>query len=186
MYLGIERRRPQSHGASQEHLKMQGRVRLLELTRATRDDMLREPLDLSAMAHAVAADLESVRPESRATFLISERVTANGDAELCRIVLDNLMDNAWKHSVSQVEMVIEFGMTELAGKPVYFVSDNGPCLDMAQAGKLFVPFQRIPGRDAEWQGTSLASVKRIVKRHGGRVWVESSPGEGETFFFTLE
>jgi len=159
---------------------------LLDFSRVTRGGLHRKTFDLSAMAKAVAADLRVAHPESRVTFLVGEGLMGNGDAGLCRIVLDNLMGNAWKYSVNRVGTIIEFGMTELGGKPVCFVCDNGPGFDMAHAGKLFVPFQRIPGSDVAGNGIGLATVKRIVKRHGGRVWAESSPGEGATFFFILE
>ena len=159
---------------------------LLDFSRVARVGLRRETVDLSATAHAVARELKLIQPESRVRFVIAEEVTVNGDAGLCRIVLDNLIGNAWKHSGSGADTVIEFGMTELGGKPVFFVCDNGPGFDMAHAGQLFVPFQRIPGTEPEGHGIGLSTVKRIVQRHGGRVWAESSPGEGATFFFTLE
>ena len=159
---------------------------LLDFSRVKHVEIRREIFDLSQMAKAVAAELKQAEPESRVTFLIAEGLTCNGDKELCRIVLDNLMGNAWKFTVNRAGSVIELGMTELGGKPVCFVCDNGPGFDMAHAGKLFLPFQRIPGTEAGGHGIGLATVKRIVKRHGGRVWAESSPGEGATFFYTLE
>ena len=159
---------------------------LLVFSRAARVEICRETLDLSAMAQEVFADLKLAEPENRVEFRVAEGITGQGDADLCRIVLDNLVGNAWKCSDNRAGTVIEFGMTELGGKPVYFVCDNGPGFDMAHAGKIFAPFQRIPGMNASGHGIGLATVKRIVKRHGGRVWAESSPGEGATFFYTLE
>jgi signal transduction histidine kinase len=110
---------------------------------------------------------------------------AEGDPALLRVVLDNLIGNAWKYAGSREGAVIEFGVTEVDGKPAYFVRDNGPGFDMAFADKLFLPFQRLAGTDVEGHGIGLATVERIVRRHGGRVWAESKPGEGATFFFTF-
>ena len=159
---------------------------LLEFSRVTHAELHRETFDMSEMAQAVAAQLSQEERESRVTFRAAEGITGSGDAGLCYIILENLIGNAWKYTVNRVGTVIEFGMTELAGKPVFFVCDNGPGFDMAQAGRLFIPFQRIPGTDADGHGIGLATVKRIVRRHGGRVWAESSPGDGATFFYTLE
>jgi len=159
---------------------------LLDFSRVAHVEICRENFDLSAMAKAVAAELKQAEPESRVSFLIAEGLTGKGDAGLCRIILDNLLGNAWKYTVNRAGSVIELGMTELAGKPVCFVCDNGPGFDMAHAGKLFMPFQRLPGTEAGGHGIGLATVKRIVMRHGGRVWAESRPGEGATFFYTLE
>ena len=159
---------------------------LFDFSRIAQVEMRREALDLSAMAKAVVLALKLAKPESRVAFRVAEGITGNGDAGLCRIVMDILIGNAWQHTADGAGTVIEFGMTELGGKPVFFVCDNGPGFDMARAGQIFVPFQRIPGADAPSLGCGMAIVKRIVKRHGGRVWAESGPGEGATFFYTLE
>lgn len=159
---------------------------LLDFSRVAHIGIHRETFDMSEMAHAVAEGLKLEERESRVTFRLAEGIKGNGDARLCRIVLENLMGNAWKYTVHRVGTVIEFGMTELGGKPVFFVGDNGPGFNMAHAGQLFIPFQRIPGIDVDGHGIGLATVKRIVRRHGGRVWAESSPGDGATFFFTFE
>jgi len=134
----------------------------------------------------VAAELALAEPERRVTFRIGEGITGNGDAGLWRIVLDNLIGNAWKYTGKREEKLIEFGMTEVDGKPACFVRDNGPGFDMVLADKLFMPFQRISGTEVEGHGIGLATVERIVRRHGGKVWAESEPGKGATFFFTLE
>jgi PAS domain S-box-containing protein len=174
-------------GIYESTLRMQRLISsLLDFSRVTHVKIHRETFDMSEMAQSVAAQLSLAERESRVTFQAAEGITGSGDAGLCHIVLQNLIGNAWKYTVNQVGAVIEFGMRELAGKPVFFVCDNGPGFDMADAGKLFVPFQRIPGIDADGHGIGLATVKRIVRRHGGRVWAESSPGDGATFFYTLE
>lgn len=100
--------------------------------------------------------------------------------------MQNLLDNAWKYTRTHPAARIEFGMTERAGEPVYFVRDDGVGFDMAYVGKLFEPFQRLHS-DAEFEGTGigLATVQRIVRRHGGRIWAAAAPDHGATFFFTL-
>jgi PAS domain S-box-containing protein len=159
---------------------------LLRFSRVTRVEIRRETTDLSAMAKAVAAELELAEPERRVTFRIDEGIKGNGDAGLWRIVLDNLIGNAWKYTGNREEAVIEFGMTAVDGRLACFVRDNGPGFDMVFADKLFMPFQRISGTAVEGHGIGLATVERIVRRHGGKVWAESEPGKGATFFFTLE
>ena len=158
---------------------------LLNFSRVAHVEIHRETIDLSAMAKAVAAELDLVEPERRVTFRTAEGVMAIGDAGLLQVVLANLMGNAWKYTVNQEASIIEFGMAEYDGKDVWFVRDNGPGFDLAHAENLFVPFQRIPGIDVEGHGIGLSTVERIVVRHGGRVWAESEPGKGAAFLFTL-
>jgi light-regulated signal transduction histidine kinase (bacteriophytochrome) len=111
---------------------------------------------------------------------------ADGDAKLLNIVMENLIDNAWKYSGNIEKTVIEFGVTEKEGKPVYFIRNNGQGFDMAYAEKLFIPFQRLPGtEEIMGHGIGLATVERIIRRHGGRIWAESEPGKGATFYFNL-
>ena len=161
---------------------------LLDFSRVARVGLELENFDLSAMAHAAASKLGLAQPDGRVSFRVPEGLTMNGDAGLCGIVLDNLIGNAWKQSLSRADTVIEVGMTEFAGRPICFLCDNGAGFDVAEVGRLFTPFQRIPEGEAlgHGHGIGLATVKRIVKRHGGRVWAESCPGEGATFFLTLE
>jgi len=159
---------------------------LLDFSRAAHLEIHRENVDMSELARVVAAELGLAETESRVTFQAVEGITGYADEGLCRIILENLIGNAWKYAANRVGTVIEFGMTELGGKQVFFVCDNGPGFDMAHAGKLFIPFQRISGIEVGGHGIGLATVKRIVRRHGGRVWAESSPGEGATFFYTLD
>jgi signal transduction histidine kinase len=158
---------------------------LLDFSRVTRVEMHRKSVDLSAMANAVATELKLAEPENQSTFRIATGIAAEGDPDLLRVVLDNLIGNAWKYAGSREGAVIEFGVTEVDGKPACFVRDNGPGFDMARADKLFLPFQRLAGTDVAGHGIGLATVEKIVRRHGGRVWAESKPGEGATFFFTF-
>lgn len=158
---------------------------LLKFSCVTRVAMSDEKVNLSSIAEEVASGLKVAEPEHCGTFQIATGIVASGDAGLLWALLDNLIGNAWKFSSSQEGAVIEFGVAVEEGKPVYFVRDNGPGFEMALADKLFIPFQRLPGTDVEGHGIGLATVERIVKRHGGRVWAESEPGRGATFFFTL-
>jgi light-regulated signal transduction histidine kinase (bacteriophytochrome) len=130
--------------------------------------------------------LELASPERRVTFMIAEGISSCVDARLMRIVLENLIINAWKFSSGKDEAVIEFGISEQKGEPAYFVRDNGVGFDMAHADKLFVAFRRL-NKEAAFagQGIGLATVQRIISRHGGRVWAESEQGKGATFYFTL-
>jgi len=159
---------------------------LLALSRLTRQEMRRQPADLSAMAKAIAGDLREAHPERRVDFVIAEEAVAQGDRRLLRVVLENLLGNAWKFTGKHPHASIEFGVTGDGGGPAYFVRDNGAGFDMAYAGKLFGAFQRLHRAD-EFPGTGigLATVQRIVRRHGGRVWAEGEMGQGATFYFTL-
>ncbi|GAM11749.1 phytochrome-like protein cph1 [Geobacter sp. OR-1] len=159
---------------------------LLTFSRVTRDEMHRKTVDLSVMAKTVAAELEKGDPERRVTFRIAKKISADGDAGLLCIVLENLIGNAWKFTGNRKGTVIEVGMTECDGKPAYFVRDNGPGFDLTDAEKLFAPFHRLHGTEVDGHGIGLATVDRIIRRHGGRVWAESEPGKGAAFMFTLE
>jgi len=159
---------------------------LLKFSQVTHTEMHREAVDLSAMAKAVVAELNLAMPGQRVRFHIANGIKSNGDPNLVRVVLNNLLGNAWKYAGKQDGAVVEFGMRRIAGKPAFFVKDNGPGFDMADAKVLFIPFQRLPDASLEGHGIGLATVDRIVRRHGGRVWTESEPGKGATFFFTLE
>ncbi|HBG05519.1 MAG: hypothetical protein A2075_04525 [Geobacteraceae bacterium GWC2_58_44] len=175
------------HGIYDATLRMKQLITsLLDFSRISRAELRREPIDLSEMAKEVAAELKFAAPQRRVAFRIAKGITVNGDPALCRSVLDNIIGNAWKYSVGRGKTVINLGTTRLAGKTVYFVRDNGPGFDMALADRLFAPFQRIPGTAVEGHGIGLATVDRIVRRHGGRIWAESKPGEGAAFFFTME
>jgi two-component system sensor histidine kinase/response regulator len=152
----------------------------------TRIELHWETIDLSAMAVNTVESLRKTNPERRITSLIAEGVMANGDANQLQVVMENLVGNAWKHTRTCDEAIIEFGVTEAEGKPAYFVRDNGTGFDLAHADQLFKPFRRLPGTEEfEGQGVGLARMERIVRRHGGKVWAEGEPGKGATFYFTL-
>jgi signal transduction histidine kinase len=159
---------------------------LLDLSRVTRHEMRRETVDMSGLARMIAQDLKQREPGRKLEFVIAEGVTAYGDAHLLRVVLENLLDNAWKFTRNHSPVTIEFGVTDQEGKAVYFVRDNGAGFDMAYADKLFGPFQRLHGMtEFEGTGIGLATVQRTIHRHGGRVWAESAVEQGATFYFTL-
>ena len=158
---------------------------LLKFSSMAQVEPSRETVDLSGTAQAVAAELAQAEPHRRVEFRITEGISVIGDANLLRVVLDNLLGNAWKYTGMREEGVIEFGATEVEGRLTYFVRDNGAGFDMATADKLFLPFQRLPGAVSEGHGIGLSTVERIINRLGGRVWAEGEPGKGATFYFTL-
>jgi signal transduction histidine kinase len=160
---------------------------LLGLSRIVRAPMRSSPSDLTAMAHDIAHNLRHAAPERRGEFVIASDLTVEGDSGLLRIVLDNLLGNAWKFTSKRPHALIEMGVTTNdVGERVYFVRDNGAGFDMRYAGKLFGPFQRCHAQ-SEFPGTGigLATVQRIVHRHGGRIWTEAQVDRGATFYFTL-
>jgi signal transduction histidine kinase len=159
---------------------------LLDLSRLTRREMRHEEVDLSALAWAVADDLRRVDPHRRARIAVAEGISVSGDAGLLGVVLENLLENAWKFTSKEPEALIEFGAVEREGRPVYYVRDNGVGFDEAYAERVFDPFQRLHGEDEfEGTGVGLATVARIVRRHGGTLWAEGKVGRGATFYFTL-
>lgn len=159
---------------------------LLDFSRVSRKEMHRENVDLSLVARDIAAELRLGDPSRQVEFLMQEGVRGDGDARLLRVVLQNLLGNAWKYTGKEAVACIEFGTAEAAGSPAYFVRDNGAGFDMTGVNRLFGTFQRLHTEE-EFPGTGigLATVARIVRRHGGRVWGEGAVGEGATFFFTL-
>ncbi len=159
---------------------------LLRLSRLTRAEMHREMVDLSALARSIEAELRQEEPEREATFTIAENVIAWGDARLLRVALENLLGNAWKFTARKPHARIEFGLTREDGETIYFVRDDGAGFDMTYAGKLFGAFQRLhASSEFEGSGIGLATVQRVVRRHGGRVWAEGAVDQGATFYFTL-
>jgi signal transduction histidine kinase len=159
---------------------------LLNLARVTRTAMHAGTVDLSQLAKRIAAELQGDHPESHATFVIEPGLTANGDSNLVEVALHNLLENAWKFSSQSPEPRVEFGSTSIGEERVLFVKDNGAGFNPLYKDKLFTPFQRLH-RQEEFPGTGigLATVSRIVHRHGGWISAESEPGQGATFFFTL-
>ena len=159
---------------------------LLNLSRLMQTEMRHGVVDLSALAQAIATELQQHEPERQVEFGIAEGVVANGDARLLRVVLENLMGNAWKFTSKHSSARIEFGVTQIEGAPAYFVRDDGTGFDMACADKLFGAFQRLHDRgEFEGSGIGLATVQRIIHRHGGRTWAEGEVERGATFYFTL-
>lgn len=159
---------------------------LLCLSRVSRGELSLAMVDLSAMARVVVAELQLSQPERQAVFNIADGVIAYGDAELLRVVMTNIIGNAWKYTGKRETSVIDFGVTECGGERVYFISDNGTGFDMNQADKLFTAFERLHKKsDFEGHGIGLSTVQRIINRHGGRVWAEGEPGKGATFYFVL-
>ncbi|MDD2309193.1 MAG: PAS domain S-box protein [Desulfuromonadaceae bacterium] len=159
---------------------------LLEFSRMGHVELHQENVSLCVLAQEVARMLKKSDPDRQVDFRIADGITADVDASLVRVVLDNLLGNAWKYTGMREKALIEFGTTEIDGNPVYFVRDNGAGFDKAAANKLFMPFQRLPGAEAfKGSGIGLATVERIIKRHGGRIWAEGEPGKGACFYFTF-
>jgi DNA-binding response OmpR family regulator len=159
---------------------------LLKLSKVGRAALRRGRVDLSALARTVATELQRANPGRRVRVLIPDGVVADADDRLLQVVLENLLGNAWKFTTAVAEAIIEFGSSLQGGVPTYFVRDNGAGFDMTHAGKLFTPFQRLHS-EARFPGTGigLATVHRIVDRHGGRIWAESAVERGATFLWTL-
>ncbi len=159
---------------------------LLKLSRLSRGPLNRATVNLSALAAQIVESLRARQPERAVEFIIAPDVTAQADPNLIRVVLDNLIENAWKYTGRHDDARIEFGTGEQDGQPVYFVRDDGAGFDMAYSDKLFGVFQRLHGQaEFDGNGIGLASVQRIISRHGGRVWAESAVERGAAFFFTL-
>jgi light-regulated signal transduction histidine kinase (bacteriophytochrome) len=159
---------------------------LLNLSRLTRSKMDFETVYLSGLAQAVAVELKKSEPERQVEFDIEKELVVNGDKRLLRIVLENLLGNAWKFTGNNPKTRIEFGVTQVDSKLAYFIRDNGAGFDMTYADKLFSAFQRLHS-PSEFQGSGigLATVQRIINRHGGQVWAEGAVEQGATFYFTL-
>lgn len=160
---------------------------VLQLARVTRSEMRREEVNLSELALAVVADLRKSEGRQRSVIVnIQDGLSTRGDKRLLRIVLTNLLGNAWKFTAKQKQAEITFGEAKRNGESVCFVRDNGAGFDMAYANKLFGAFQRLhSAREFEGTGIGLATVQRIVYRHGGQVWAEGVVNEGAAFYFTL-
>ncbi len=159
---------------------------LFVFARSTQGELIRTPVDISQIVQEMADELRKRTPNRQIEFVIAPRLVVNGDDRFLRVLLDNLYSNAWKYSSKREQTRIELGTLEQEGQRVYFVRDNGAGFDMARAVELFQPFRRLhTTEEFTGVGLGLATCKRIVERHGGRIWVESKVGEGTTFFFTL-
>ncbi len=159
---------------------------LLSLSKQTRAEMKRLPVDMSHAVKTAADELRKAQPGRRADFVIAEGITVTGDPAMLRSVVANLLENAWKFTLKSDPACIEFGVAPMNGETVYFVRDNGAGFDPACANKLFTAFQRLhTEKEYPGIGIGLATVQRIIHRHGGRIWAEGEPGKGAVFYFTL-
>jgi PAS domain S-box-containing protein len=159
---------------------------LLTLSRITRAEFIRQPVDLSAITERIAADLAAQNPQRQVEFSILPNMNVNADGNLLRIVMENLLNNAFKFTSHKPRAVIEVTTAEQNGETVFCVRDNGAGFDMEYAERLFAPFQRLHSeKEFPGVGIGLATIKRIILRHGGRVWAEGQVDKGAAFYFTL-
>jgi PAS domain S-box-containing protein len=159
---------------------------VLELARVSRCDLSKKKVDLTRLANDIIADLQINHPERKAEITVSDHLHARADENLVRVILENLLDNAWKFTSREANTRITVGQLPRAKQKTFYVKDNGVGLDMKYSKKLFSPFQRLHShKDFPGTGVGLATVYRILQRHNGRIWVDSSPDEGATFYFTL-
>jgi len=160
---------------------------LLNLSRITRTELIYKPVDLSAMAREIATELQTQNTDRPSVeWDVSANMVVEGDVDLLKIALENLINNAFKFTSQREQVKIQVGIQDQAGERIYFVRDNGVGFDMAYADKLFTPFQRLHSvKEYPGTGIGLSIVQRIITRHGGRIWPESEIGQGTTFYFTL-
>jgi light-regulated signal transduction histidine kinase (bacteriophytochrome) len=160
---------------------------MLKLSRFSRAEIHQDRVDLSDLAKSIAEGFKQSQIERQTEFIIEPDLIVKGDMALLRVVLNNLLENAWKYTGKCPVTRIEIGSFVKNGEKVYFIKDNGVGFDMQYKDKLFQPFQRLH-RDNEYKGTGigLATVQRVIRRHNGNVWAESEVGKGTTFYFTLK
>jgi signal transduction histidine kinase len=159
---------------------------MLKLSKLSRADMLLTDIDMTDAALRVTHELRALHPSRDVAFQVEPDLVARADPELIKVLLTNLLGNAWKFTRDAVHPAVSFSQSQMNGEPVFVIRDNGIGFETAYADKLFKPFQRLHHRDdIEGSGIGLAIVQRIVNRHGGRVWAEAQPGEGATIYFTL-
>jgi light-regulated signal transduction histidine kinase (bacteriophytochrome) len=159
---------------------------ILALSRLTRSEMKYETVNLSAIAKDISQTLAESAPDRQVEWVIAKDVRVQGDPALLCVLMDNLLGNAWKFTAKHETAKIEFGLEERDGTLVYCVRDDGAGFDMEYADKLFGAFQRLHGvTEFEGTGIGLATVQRIISRHGGRIWAEAEVEKGAAFYFTL-
>lgn len=159
---------------------------LLSLSRVTRREMKWEDVNLSQLVREIVEDLRNSEPGRMVEFIIQPEIIAQGDSGLLRIVLEKLLENGWKYTGKHSKAKVEFGTMEAGDEKTFFVRDDGAGFDQKYADKLFGAFQRLHTiEEFEGTGIGLATVNRIVHRHGGRVWAEGEVEKGATFYFTL-
>ncbi|GEM_PF-1549421 len=158
---------------------------LLRFSRVSRTELNIVEVNLSGVAEKIAANYREAEPGRNVRFEIAPGLAARGDSSLLEMVLQNLIDNSWKYTGTTPEARITIGRADVAGEPVFFVRDNGVGFDMAFRDKLFQVFERLHGEEFDGTGIGLATVHRIIERHGGKIWAEGAVGQGATFYFTL-
>jgi light-regulated signal transduction histidine kinase (bacteriophytochrome) len=158
---------------------------LLKLSRVTRYEMQADTVDMTGMAETIAAQLRQQSPDRTVDFRVTPGMQVHADPNLLRIALDNLIGNAWKYTSRVARPEIVFEKLEHDHETIYLLRDNGAGFDMRFAEKLFGAFQRLHGKDFEGDGIGLAIVKRVLMRHGGRIWAEAEVDKGARFYFTL-
>jgi light-regulated signal transduction histidine kinase (bacteriophytochrome) len=160
---------------------------LLKLAQTGRRVLSREAVDLSDLGREIVSRLQVSEPGRKTAFVITPNLVADADRGLLGVVLENLLGNAWKFTSKRPNAQIELGVQHHASQTIYFVRDNGAGFDMKFADRLFGAFQRLH-HESDFPGTGigLATVQQIIHRHGGRIWAESAPGQGTTFYFVLD
>jgi light-regulated signal transduction histidine kinase (bacteriophytochrome) len=159
---------------------------LLKLSRVTRAELRKELTDLTAMAKSIAKTLEETEPARNVEFSIGEGLTVEADSRLLRVVMENLFGNAWKYTSRHDHARIELGQDHKNGQSVFYVRDDGAGFDPRYADRLFGAFQRLHGvKDFPGTGIGLATVQRIIRRHGGNIWAEADIEKGATFYFSI-
>jgi len=160
---------------------------LLRLSKTTRAELHRQRVDLGQLGASIGQELQANDPGREVDIIVDATMTALADWHLIRVAVSNLMSNAWKFSARQSRGEIHFGSVHTGPPGVFFVRDNGVGFDARYSGRIFEPFQRLHDKaDFDGSGIGLAIVHRIIHRHGGSIWAQSSPGHGATFYFTLD
>ena len=159
---------------------------LLHLSRASTAPLKKEPVNLTGLVTRIAEDLKRGDPKRQVEFMIAHVPPVEADEGLMRVALDNLVRNSWKYTSRHQQACIEFGAINRRGETLYYVRDDGAGFDPKQSDELFQPFHRLHNRsDFPGTGIGLATVQRILARHGGRIWAEGAVEKGATFWFTL-